>query len=125
MNVTNPELVLVRGINSDWLKENFSNLMILFKGRPQSVPKEDAFYIGLYLSAPESAITHIGIVNDVHRYKVNDKHIAAEFYLKAIIKLNKRINPGHTIRKHENWSLSRLGLNQIQMNNIVQHINSI
>ena len=42
----------------------------------------------------------------------------ADFYLKAIIKLEKPINPGHAIRKHENWALSRLGLNQNEMNEI-------
>lgn len=110
MNVTNPYLVLVRGINSNWFKENFSQLWIGFGGTPQATPKEDAFYVGLYMGAPISAITHIGIVESIDRYTNG-----ADFYLKAIIKLQTPINPGHAIRKHENWSLSQLGLGVIQM----------
>jgi hypothetical protein len=113
MNVTNPDLVLVRGINSRWFKENFTNFWIGFGGSPQAVPKEDAYYVGLYLESPESAITHIGIVDYIERYDNG-----ADFYLKAIIKLPNQINPGHAIRKHENWSLSRLGLNETQIANL-------
>jgi hypothetical protein len=119
MNVTNPELVLVRGINSEWFKENFSQLWIGFGGSPQAIPKEDAFYVGLYLESPVSKITHIGIVDSI------DRNGTCDFYLKAIIKLNNPVDPGHAIRKHENWTLTRLGLNQIQMENIRQQLISI
>ena len=110
MKVTNNELVLVRGINSTWLNENFSQLWIGFGGSPQAIPKEDAFYVGLYLEAPVSAITHIGIVDRVERHDDG-----ADFYLKAIIKLHNPINPGHPIRKHENWTLVQFGLTSVQM----------
>lgn len=120
MNVTNPELVLVRGINSEWFKENFSQLWIGFGGSPQSVPKEDAYYVGLYLESPVSAISHIGIVDSIERYDNG-----ADFYLKAIIKLKNHIKPGHAIRKHENWTLSELGLDQSQMDNIRQQLDTI
>ena len=120
MNVKNQELVLVRGINSDWFEENFSKLWIGFGGSPQATPKEDAYYVGLYLKAPVSAISHIGIVERIERYDNG-----ADFYLKSIIKLSNPINPGHPIRKHENWTLSDLGLNHIQMNNIRKQIVSI
>ena len=110
MNVKNTELVLVRGINSDWLSQNFSQLWIGFGGLPQAIPREDAYYVGLYLEAPVSQITHIGIVDNIIR---NEN--SADFYLKAIIKLENPIDPGHAIRKHENWTLSRLGLSSIQM----------
>lgn len=113
MNVTNPDLVIVRGINSDWLSENFSQLWVGFGGTPQATPKEDAYYVGLYMEAPTSAITHFGIVDDIER---NEN--SADFYLKAIIKLKNPVNPGHAIRKHENWTLSQLGLNQKQMDSI-------
>lgn len=113
MNVTNPDLVIVRGINSDWLSENFSQLWVGFGGTPQATPKEDAYYVGLYMEAPTSAITHIGIVDDIER---NEN--SADFYLKAIIKLKNPVNPGHAIRKHENWTLSQLRLNQNQMDSI-------
>jgi hypothetical protein len=113
MNVTNPELVIVRGINSEWFKENFSKFWIGFAGLPQAIPKEDAYYVGLYLEAPTSAITHIGIVERIDRYDGG-----ADFYLKALIKLKDPVNPGHAIRKHENWTLSQLGLTKIQMDNL-------
>jgi hypothetical protein len=122
MNVINPDLVIVRGINSDWLKENFIQQRIIFGGSKQAIPKEDSFYVGFYLEAPESAISHIGIVDRIERYDTG-----AEFYLKAIIKLTNPVNPvpAHAIRKHENWTLSRLGLNQIQMENIRNQLSSI
>lgn len=119
MNVTNPDLVLVRGINSDWFKENFSQLWIGFGGSPQATPKEDAYYVGLYMEAPTSAITYIGIVDDIKR----DEN-GADFYLKAIIKLKNPVNPGHAIRKHENWTLSQLGLDQKQMDSIRKKLSS-
>lgn len=115
MNVKNPNLVIVRGINSDWIKENFSQLWIGFGGSPQATPKEDSYYVGLYMEAPISAITHIGIVEKIERY--NNR---VDFYLKAIIKLKNQVNPGHAIRKHENWELSQLGLNTNQMD-ILRH----
>jgi len=120
MNVTTPELVLVRGINSEWLKENFSQLWIGFGGSPQATPKEDSFYVGLYIEAPVSAITHIGIVDRIDR---DDNGV--NFYLKAIIKLTNQVNPGHAIRKHENWTLSQLGLSQSQMDGIRNRLSSV
>lgn len=120
MNVKNLELVLVRGINSKLLSENFSQLWIGFGGTPQSVPKEDAYYVGLYLEAPVSAITHIGIVDKIDRYE-----LGADFYLKSIIKLKTPINPGHAIRKHENWKLSDFGLSIDLMNKIRQNLDEI
>lgn len=120
MNVRNPDLVLVRGINSEFFKENFSQLWIGFGGSPQATPKEDAYYVGLYMESPISAITHIGVVERIDRYENG-----ADFYLKAIIKLNNTINPGHAIRKHENWSLSQFNLTQSQMNTIRSLINQV
>lgn len=120
MNVTNPELVLVRGINAEWLKENFSQLWIGFGGAPQAIPKEDAYYVGLYLEAPISAITHIGIVDRIEPYDGG-----VDYYLKALIKLEKPIKPGHAIRKHENWRLSDFGLNQAQMEKLRMKLGTI
>lgn len=113
MNVNNPELVIVRGINSEWFKENFSQLWIGFGGSLQAVPKEDAYYVGLYLEAPISAISYVGIVDYIERYNGG-----ADFYLKSIIKLSTPIKPNHAIRKHENWSLKDFGLVAIEMEKI-------
>lgn len=120
MNVKNPELVIVRGINNDWLNKNFSELWIGFGGTAQATPKEDAFYVGLYLSAPVSAIVYIGIVDKIKRYNKG-----ADFYLKSIIKLRNPIKPKNAIRKHENWNLSRLGLNKNDMDDIRNKIRVI
>ena len=122
MNVIDPELVLVRGITDEWVKENFGQLLIYFGGSsPQTVPKEDAYYVGLYSVAPISKITHIGIVQDIHRYANG----VAEFYLKALIALKTPIDPGHGIRKHENWTLAQLGLSRTQMERIKNELNAI
>ena len=110
MNVTEQDLVIVRGINQEWISENFTEMWIGFGGSPIGVPKKDARFIGLYLGAPISAITHIGIVNKIERYDNN-----ADFYLKAIIKLDQPVNPGHQIRKHEYWNLSDFGLSSIEL----------
>ncbi len=120
MNVKDPNLVLVRGINEDWFKENFSNMWVGFGGSPQAIPKEDSYYVGLYLHSPISAITHIGIVERIERWNEG-----ADFFLKALIKLNESVDPGHAIRKHENWTLGRLGLTLTRMENIRQQLNLI
>lgn len=120
MNVKQSDLVIVRGINSDWFKDNFSQLWIGFGGTPQATPKNDAFYVGLYLEAPISKITHLGIVDKITRHDNG-----ADFYLKAIIKLNKPVDPGHAIRKHENWKLSELGLNNEAIENLRLQLMSI
>lgn len=120
MNVTNDELVIVRGINDDWFTKNFSQMWVGFGGTAQATPKQDAYYVGLYLKAPVSAITHLGIVDKIDRYQDG-----ADFYLKAIIKLKNPIDPGHAIRKHENWNLSQFGLTKKQMDNLRQELNII
>lgn len=120
MNVINPELVLVRGINSEWFKENFSQLWVGFGGAPQAIPKEDAYYVGLYLEAPISAITHLGIVERIEPYDGG-----VDYFLKALIKLKIPVKPGHAIRKHENWQLSDFGLTQMQMDQIRVQIENI
>lgn len=112
MNVTDEKLVIVRGINDDFFKENFSEMCIGFGGDPRAVPIEDAYYVGLYLGAPYSAITHIGVVSDIKR---EDSPLSAQFYLKAVIKLKKPFKPDHQIRKHEYWHLSDFKLNPALM----------
>lgn len=75
-----------------------------------AIPKEDANYIGLYLSAPVSAITHIGIVKTIERHENS-----ADFYLKALVKLDWPIHPGHAIRKHEYWHLKDFGIDNMTL----------
>lgn len=113
MNVENDELVLARGINSDWINENFTGFWVGFGADGNSIPKEDAYYVALYIGVPESRIMYLGIVGDVIRY---EDHV--EYYLKALIKLKNPIDPGHPIRKHEYWSLSQLGIPKVQVEQV-------
>jgi hypothetical protein len=108
MNVVDPDLVIVRGINSDWFSQNFTEMWIGFGDAAVAIPKLDSNYVGLYLEAPVSAITHIGIVERIERHEKG-----ADFYLKALIKLKQPIDPGHQIRKHEYWKLKDLGLSEL------------
>jgi hypothetical protein len=107
--------VIVRGMKQEWFINHFKDMEIYFGGDPRGIPAYDTDYIGFYLEAPDSAITHIGIVSDIDRYKNG-----ATFYLKAIIKLDEPIKvDDHAIRKQEYWTLKELGIN-----NIVISINS-
>ena len=117
MNVTNPDLVIVRGINDKWFKENLSEMWIGFGGAPAALPKDDSYFVGLYINAPVSAIKYIGVVSQIDRY--ND---VADFWLKALIELPQLVKPGHAIRKHENWNINQFGLNQSQITQLRQMI---
>jgi len=106
------DLVIVRGINSDFFKDNFIDMIIYFGGSAIGVPAKDANYIGFYVEAPASAITHLGIVDKIE--KING---GKNFHLKAIIKLDKPVptKDGHAIRKHEYWTLEELGVASLAM----------
>lgn len=110
MNVLDNELVIVRGINNEWIKNNFTEMWVGFGGSPNAIPKDDANYVGFYVGAPISKITHIGIVDSIDRYDEG-----ADFYLKAIIKLENPVQTDHPIRKHEYWHLKDFGLNKIEL----------
>ena len=102
--------VIVRGMTKKWFDDHFIGMDIYFGGDPKAVPKDDADFVGFYLEAPDSAITHIGVVESIDR-----KPGSATFHLKAIIKLDKPIKPGHAIRKHEYWTLEQLGISQLEL----------
>lgn len=107
--------VIVRGMKQEWFINHFKDMEVYFGGDPRGIPAYDADFVGFYLEAPDSAITHIGIVSEIERYEGG-----ATFYLKAIIKLDAPIRvDDHAIRKQEYWSLKQLGID-----NIVLGINS-
>ncbi len=112
MNIQDPTLVIVRGINQEWIAENFTEMWIGFGGSPVGVPVQDAKYVGLYLGAPVSKITHIGIVD-----RIEPDNGGKSYYLKVIIKLDKenQVDPGHAIRKHEYWHLKDFGLSELAL----------
>ena len=106
------DTVIVRGMTKEWFIDHFKDMAVYFGGDPKGVPAKDAKYIGFYLEAPDSAITHIGIVDSIQR-----KDGEATFNLKAVIKLDEpfKVKDKHAIRKHEYWTLEKLGISQIAL----------
>lgn len=106
------ETVIVRGMTKDRFLDHFKTMEVYFGGDPRGVPERDANYIGFYLEAPDSAITHIGIVDSINR---SDGE--ATFKLKAIVMLDEpvKVSDKHAIRKHEYWDLEKLGIRQIAL----------
>jgi len=92
--------------------DHFKEMAVYFGGDPKAIPARDANFIGFYLEAPDSAITHIGIVERIVRSDTE-----ATFYLKAIIKLDEpvKVQDGHGIRKQEYWTLRSLGIKQLSL----------
>ena len=92
-------------MTADWFMDHFKDMKVYFGGK-RAVPAFNSDYIGFYLEAPVSAITHIGIVERIERVDEG-----ATFYLKAIVKLDSPVSvPGHAIRKQEYWKLEDLGV---------------
>lgn len=106
------DLVIVRGINSDFFNDNFIEMIIYFGGNAVGVPSRDASFIGFYVEAPASAITHLGIVERIEKVEGGKN-----FHLKAIVKIDKPIQTkdGHAIRKHEYWTLEELGVSRLAL----------
>ena len=102
--------VIVRGMKEEWFLDHFKEMAVYFGGDPRGIPAKDADFIGFYLEAPVSAITHIGVVESIERTSGS-----ATFKLKAIVKLDAPVKTvdSHAIRKQEYWSLESLGIKQI------------
>lgn len=106
---TKTHKVIVRGMTQKWFVNHFIDMEVYFGGDPKGIPAYDADFIGFYLEAPDSAITHIGIVNRITR-----TNKGATFHLKAVIKLDKPIKVSdHAIRKQEYWELTEMGIQKI------------
>lgn len=98
--------VIVRGMTREWFMDHFKDMKVYFGGDPRGIPAEDCRYVGFYLEAPDSAITHIGIVDHI---ELDDE--GKTYHLSAIIKLIDPIKvEDHAIRKHEYWKLEDLGI---------------
>ncbi|GAJ12886.1 unnamed protein product [marine sediment metagenome] len=101
--------VIVRGMKKEWFIDHFKDMEVYFGGDPRGVPAYDSDFIGFYLEAPDSAITHIGLVDQIER-----DSDGATFHLKAVIKLDEPIKVAdHAIRKQEYWELKELGIDKI------------
>lgn len=100
--------VIVRGMKKKWFMDHFKNMKVYFGGDPRAVPKYDADFVGFYLEAPESAITHVGVVEKIER-----ENSGATFFLKAVLKLDQPVEVEHGIRKQEYWTLEELGIQKL------------
>ena len=105
------QTAIVRGMTKDWFDDHFRDMKVYFGGK-YAVPVDDSDYIGFYLEAPDSAITHVGIVEHIDRPPEG----GATFHLKAIIKLDAPVRvEGHAIRKQEYWDIEKLGINKLAL----------
>ncbi|MEZ5358836.1 MAG: hypothetical protein R3F48_08385 [Candidatus Zixiibacteriota bacterium] len=104
------QTAIVRGMTKDWFNDHFKDMKVYFSGKT-ATPQKDADYIGFYLEAPDSAITHLGVVENIDRQPE-----LVTFYLKAIIRLDKPVKvEDHAIRKQEYWSLEELGIHKLAL----------
>jgi len=104
------QVAIVRGMTANWLMDHFKDMKVYFGGK-YGIPVNDSDYIGFYLEAPVSAITHIGIVEDIDRQPDE-----VTFHLKAVIKLDKPVKVSdHAIRKQEYWPLEKLGISKLAL----------
>lgn len=105
--------VLLRGMRKDFFVDHFQNMVIYFN--KDRLPQYDSDFIGFYKGAPDSAVTHIGIVEKIER-PANDDAI---FYLKAIIKLDDPVSfkqedgSLHGVSGHEYKSFEELGIRKL------------
>jgi hypothetical protein len=100
--------VLVRGMKKEWFHEHFTEMVVYVGNEGRHKPSVDVDFIGFYLEAPDSAITHIGVVEDI-----GEGDETTSFWLKAIIKLDNPIKVDHPIRKQEYWTLEQLGISKV------------
>jgi hypothetical protein len=104
------QVAIVRGMTGEWFLRHFKDMKIYFGGK-RAVPASDSDYIGFYLEAPDSAITHIGIVERIERQPEE-----TIFHLKAVIRLDEPIRvEDHAIRKQEYWTLEKLGIKKLAL----------
>ena len=109
------EEVIIRGVTHDFWDHHFKEMVVWFGGQPSAPPhgkpKEDAHFIAFYLGAPDSAITHIGIVDRIER---NESLAESDtFHLSCVIKLNPPVSWTHQVRNFEYTTLERLGIKQL------------
>lgn len=99
--------VIVRGMTATWFADHFQDMKVYFSGL-RAVPQYDSDFIGFYLEAPTSAITHIGVVDSIDRQPTE-----TTFHLRAVIKLERPVPVDHGIRKQEYWTFKDLGIEKV------------
>ena len=96
-------------MKNEWFMNHFKDMEVYFGGDSRAIPAYDSDFIGFYLEAPRSAITHIGIVEEII-----PSQTGTTYKLKAIIKLDEDIKvPDHAIRKQEYWTLKELNISKL------------
>lgn len=106
--------VIIRGVTHKFWNDHFKEMVVWFGGQPSAPPhgkpSEDASFIAFYLEAPDSAITHIGIVDRIQRNPVNE---ADEFHLSCIYKMDPPVQWHHPVQNFEYTTLEQLGIKQL------------
>lgn len=114
------EMVIVRGVKKEWFEENIVDMRVLFGGQePRAIPNvlkegKEVHLVGLYLEAPRSAITHIGIIESIEDTSKPDWPEYA-CHLKALIRLAEPVNTEHPIRCFEYKTLGELGIKRLNL----------
>lgn len=104
------QFAVVRGMTAQWFMDHFKEMKVYFGG-VRGKPSYDVDFVGFYLEAPVSAVTHFGVVERIERNP--DETV---FHLKAIIKLDKPVKvTDHPVRKAEYWPLDRLGIGKFAL----------
>ncbi len=110
------ETVIVRGVRSEEWHDQLAGMRVYFGGRtqtPSSKPTRDADYVAFYQTAPESAITHIGIVGDIER---NVDMLGSDvFHLTCLVALDPPIACGHPISNFLYTTLEELGIRRFSL----------
>ncbi len=110
------QTVIVRGVRHDDWQTHVAQMRVYFGGRtqaPSAKPTRDASYVAFYQGAPESAITHLGVVKAIER----DADILNSdiFHLSALIALDPPIPCGHPISNFLYTTLDELGIDAVRL----------
>jgi len=92
------ELVIVRGINDEFIKDNLVFFDVYFGGTPQAIPSNGARFIGFYIANSEQTVSHVGIVDRINEDRTT-------WHLSAIFELKHPVHVDHALRKHECWRI--------------------
>ena len=110
------DTVIVRGVRHEEWHMHVARMQVYFGGRtqaPSAKPTRDARYIVFYQGAPESAITHLGIVNRIERHV--DVLNSDVFHLASLIALDPPIPCGHPISNFLYTTLDELGISRVRL----------
>lgn len=110
------DTVIVRSVSPDEWHGDSPGMVVYFGGRtqaPTAKPMRDARYVAFYRGAPESAITHLGIVRRIERSA--DLLKSDMFRLKCLIALDPPIPCGHAIANFLYSTLDELGISRVRL----------